>query len=112
MSSFERQLTELRQRVSDVSSVASSRRSAKRQRLIEQRLCAVEQAQLAIDAPEQRHHLGLDVGLRRKIRLDAVRTSIEQLPRGDLRRVRERRVGNFEEAHEEAAHLTRLRGFT
>ena len=79
-----------------------------RQRALEQRLRAIVDAELAVDAAEQQHHVGLHFGLTREVGLDAAGAAIEQIERGDVGRVGARRIGDFEEAREEAADFARL----
>ena len=79
-----------------------------RHRALEKRLRAIVDAELPVDAAEQQHHVGLHFGLTREVGLDAARAAIEEVERGDVCRVGARRVGDFEEAREEAADLARL----
>ena len=99
---------ELRHRLGDRLGMSSRDRLTVRQRTLEQRLRAIVDAKLPVDAAEQQHHVGLYFGLTREVGLDAAGTAIEEIERGDVCRVGARRIGNFEEAREEAADFARF----
>ena len=73
-----RQPRQLAGHVGDLAARAARGRRAKRQGAIEQRLRAMVLAQLARDAAQQEHHLGLDLGLIRQLGFDARRAALER----------------------------------